>query len=152
VCPTTERDLADGIGPARELATAGVPLSLGSDQHAVVDLFEEARGIEMHERLLERRRGRFTPDELLEMLTRHDRIGWPDAGHLGVGQRADLVAVRMDSARTAGADPAQVLFAAGAVDVDTVLTDGREVVAGGQHVLGDVGALLTEAIEAAWRE
>ena len=28
-CPTTERDLADGIGPARALHDAGSPLSLG---------------------------------------------------------------------------------------------------------------------------
>jgi formiminoglutamate deiminase len=152
LCPTTERDLADGIGPAREFVDTGVPLSVGSDQHAVVDPFEEARGVEMHERLVERRRGRFSPADLLDMLTRHDRIGWPDAGHLAVGQRADLVAVRLDSVRTAGCDPAQVLFAATAADVDTVLSDGRRVVAGGQHLLGDVGALLTDAIEAAWRD
>src|SRR5690349_15565503 len=44
LCPSTERDLADGIGRARELADAGVPLSLGSDSQAVIDLFEEARG------------------------------------------------------------------------------------------------------------
>ena len=43
-CPTTERDLADGIGPAGRLSAAGAPLSLGSDQHAVIDLLEEARG------------------------------------------------------------------------------------------------------------
>jgi cytosine/adenosine deaminase-related metal-dependent hydrolase len=151
LCPTTERDLADGIGPAWDLVEAGVPLSLGSDQHAVLDPFEEARGVEMHERLVERRRGRFAPAELLDMLTRHDRIGWPDAGHLAAGQRADLVAVRLDSVRTAGCEPAQILFAAGAADVHTVLVDGREVVAAGRHVLGDVGALLTDAIEAAWR-
>jgi formiminoglutamate deiminase len=151
LCPTTERDLADGIGPAREFADAGVPLSVGSDQHAVVDLFEEARGVEMHERLSSRRRGRFTPAELLEMLTRHDRIGWPDAGRLEVGRRADLVAVRLDSVRTAGCDPAQVLFAAGAGDVDTVVADGRCVVHDGRHVLGDVAALLTDAIEVAWQ-
>jgi len=152
LCPTTERDLADGIGPGRELADAGVPLSVGSDQHAVVDLFEEARGVEMHERLVERRRGRFAPADLLEMLTRHDRIGWPDAGRLEPGRRADLVAVRLDSARTAGCDPAQVLFAATAADVDTVLVDGRPVVSGGKHMLGDIGPLLAEAIEAAWRD
>jgi formiminoglutamate deiminase len=29
-CPTTEQDLADGIGPARALVDAGCPLSLGS--------------------------------------------------------------------------------------------------------------------------
>ena len=45
-CPTTERDLADGIGPAPELAAAGSPLSLGSDSHAVIDPFEEARALE----------------------------------------------------------------------------------------------------------
>jgi formiminoglutamate deiminase len=150
LCPTTERDLADGIGPGRELADAGVPLSVGSDQHAVVDLFEEARGVEMHERLTERRRGRFAPADLLEMLTRHDRIGWPDAGRLEPGRRADLVAVRLDSVRTAGSVPAQVLLAAGAADVDTVLVDGRPIVAGGKHVLGDIGPLLADAIEAAW--
>jgi len=152
LCPTTERDLADGIGPARELSDGGVPLSVGSDQHAVVDLFEEARGVEMHERLTERRRGRFTPSQLLEMLTRHDRIGWPDAGRLEPGRRAALVAVRLDSVRTAGSDPAQVLLAATAADVDTVLVDGRPVVEGAEHVLGQVGRLLVDAIEAAWHD
>ena len=50
-CPTTEADLADGIGPARALAGAGCPLSLGSDSHAVIDLLAEARLVEMGERL-----------------------------------------------------------------------------------------------------
>ena len=50
-CPSTERDLADGIAPARRLSDAGSPLSLGSDQHAIIDLLEEARGLEMQERL-----------------------------------------------------------------------------------------------------
>ena len=64
-CPTTERDLADGIGPARALHDAGSPLSLGSDQHAVIDMFEELRGLELHERLATGQRGRFTPAELI---------------------------------------------------------------------------------------
>jgi formiminoglutamate deiminase len=149
-CPTTERDLADGIGPARALADAGAPLSLGSDQHAVVDLFEEARGVELHERLRTQERGRFTPAQLLGALTRHDSLGWPDAGRVAVGARADLVAVRLDTVRTAGIDPAQVVYAAGAPDVDTVLVGGRPVVEAGRHVLGDVGALLDTAIRAAW--
>ncbi|MDT4905902.1 MAG: hypothetical protein QOH52_3918, partial [Pseudonocardiales bacterium] len=93
MCPTTERDLADGIGPARELADAGAGVSLGTDQHAVTDLFEEARGLEMDERLQSGQRGRFGPGELLAALTRHDSIGWADAGRLEVGARADLVAV-----------------------------------------------------------
>ncbi len=140
-CPTTERDLADGIGPAMALRTAGSPLSLGSDQHAVIDLIEEARALEMHERLASLRRGRFTPAQLLAAATRHDSLGWADAGALIVGAWADLVAVRLDSPRTAGADPAQVLLAATAADVATVVVDGRTVVADGRHRLGDVGDL-----------
>jgi len=147
LCPTTERDLADGIGPARALRDAGCPLALGGDQHAVTDPFEEARGLEMHERLASGTRGRFTLAELLDALTAHTAIGWRDAGRLEVGARADLVAVRLDTPRTAGAHPAQVLFAATAADVDTVVVDGRVVVEGGRHVLGDVGALLQAAIE-----
>ena len=62
-----ERDLADGIGPARRLRNAGSPLSLGSDSHAVVDAFEEIRGLEMHERLRSGERGRFGPVELIDV-------------------------------------------------------------------------------------
>jgi formiminoglutamate deiminase len=150
LCPTTERDLADGIGPARRLSDAGSPLSLGSDQHAITDLLEEARALEMHERLTSLQRGRFHPDELLAAATRHESIGWDDAGRLEVGARADLVAVRLDSRRTAGSAPEQIMLSASGADVDTVIVDGRTVVANGQHVLGDVGALLAKAIQPLW--
>ena len=146
LCPTTERDLADGIGPARALRDAGCRLSLGSDQHAVVDLLEEARALEMHERLASGRRGRFAPAELLTALTDHACLGWADAGRLAVGARADLVAVALDSPRTAGSEPDQVVLTATAADVRTVLVDGEVVVRDGQHRLGDVGRLLRDAI------
>lgn len=151
-CPTTERDLADGIGPARALHDAGVPLSLGSDQHAVVDLLEEARALEMHERLATGERGRFTPAQLLTALTAHTALGRPDAGRLEAGAVADMVAVRTDTVRTAGADPGQILLAATASDVDTVVVGGAVVVSGGQHRLGDVGALLHAAITPLWAD
>jgi formiminoglutamate deiminase len=146
LCPTTERDLADGIGPARALRDAGVMLSLGSDSHAVTDLIEEARALEMHERLATGERGRFAAADLLAALTAHAALGRPDAGRLAPGAPADLVAVRTDTVRTAGADPAQVLFAATSADVDTVLVDGEVVVEAGHHRLGDVGTLLGAAI------
>jgi len=152
LCPTTERDLADGIGPARALADAGAPLSLGSDQNAVVDLLEEARGLESHERLASLRRGRFTPAELLAAMTAHASLGWADAGRLAAGARADFVVVRRDSVRTAGALPEQIGLAATAADVATVVVDGTEVVTDGRHRLGDVAALLTEAVESLWRD
>jgi formiminoglutamate deiminase len=151
VCPSTEADLADGIGPASELAAGGTTLSLGSDQHAAVDLLADARDLELHQRLRLGQRGVFAPAELVGALTRHASLGWPDAGRLEPGGRADLVAVRLDTPRTAGCDPAQVMLAATAADVDTVVVDGRVVVSAGQHVLGDVGRLLDHAIEAAWQ-
>ena len=150
LCPTTERDLADGIGPARRLSEAGSPLSLGSDQHAVTDMIEEARALEMHERLDSLQRGRFRPDELLVAATRHQSLGWDDAGRLAVGARADLVAVRLDSRRTAGSAPEQIMLSASGADVDTVIVDGRTVVIGGQHMLGNVGTLLQKAIQPLW--
>ncbi len=64
-CPTTERDLGDGVGPSRELHDAGSPLTLGSDSHAVIDPFEEMRAVEMDERLAQQSRGHWSAAELL---------------------------------------------------------------------------------------
>ncbi|SHG44729.1 formimidoylglutamate deiminase [Streptoalloteichus hindustanus] len=152
-CPTTEGDLADGIGPARDLADAGSPLSLGSDQHAVVDPLLEMRALEHGERLRSNHRGRFRPEELLAAATAHghDSLGWTGDGRIAVGAHCDLVAVRTDTPRTAGALPDQVLLAASASDVDTVVVGGRVVAHQGRHeTLGDVGRLLAEAIEGLW--
>jgi formiminoglutamate deiminase len=151
-CPSTEADLADGVGPFRRVRDAGAPLCLGSDQHALTDLLAEARLLEAHERLVTGERGRFRPAELVEALTvgGHRALGWPDAGHIAAGQRADLVAVRLDTPRTAGCAPGQVVMAASTADVHTVVVDGRIVVAEGQHMLGDVGRLLADAIEPLW--
>lgn len=148
-CPTTERDLADGIGPARALLDAGATLSLGSDQHTVIDLLEEARSLEMHERLSSLRRGRFRTAELVSALTRHDSIGW-NAGRIEVGAPADLVAIRLDTPNTAGVDPAEILMSAARSDIDSVMVDGRLIVTGGQHQLGDIGSLLNVAIAPFW--
>ncbi len=154
LCPTTERDLADGIGPGRELADAGAPLSLGSDSHAVVDLFEEARGVELHERLSSQRRGHWPAAELLTAATAGGAasLGWPDAGRIAPGAPADLVTVGLDSVRLAGARPGtlleSVVFAAGAADVREVLVAGRRIVRDGRHTAIDVPRALDAAIGA----
>ena len=122
-CPTTERDLADGIGPARLLHDAGATLTLGSDSHAVIDLFEEMRAVEMHERLASQRRGHWSAMELLAAATYdgHRSLGFDDAGRIAEGQRADLVTIDLESIRTrgAGAAPETIVFAATAADART---------------------------------
>lgn len=130
-CPTTERDLGDGIGPSRALHEAGSRMTLGSDSHAVIDLFEEMRAVEMNERLATRQRGHWAAEELVEAATEagHASLGFPDAGRIAVGQRADLVTLDTATPRTAGTgkDLHTVVFAATAADVRQVMVGGRLV-------------------------
>ncbi|MBP2339009.1 formiminoglutamate deiminase [Saccharothrix coeruleofusca] len=147
LCPTTEADLADGIGPARELADAGCALSLGSDQHAVTDLLLEARAVEHGERLRTGQRGRFGPSELVAAMTNHAAIGWPEAGRIAPGAPADFVAVRVNSARTAGVAPEQLVMAATASDVAVVVAGGQVVARDGVHEKwGEIGPMLLDAL------
>ena len=154
-CPTTERDLADGIGPARALRDDGVRLTLGSDSHAVIDLFEEARAVELDERLASGVRGSHSAGALLRAATAdgHRSLGWPEAGRLEVGALADFVSVGLRSARLAGTLPTHALeaivFAATASDVEQVVVGGRVVVAGGRHRTINVAAELSRTVGAA---
>jgi cytosine/adenosine deaminase-related metal-dependent hydrolase len=153
-CPTTERDLGDGIGPSRRLHEAGARLTLGSDSHAVIDLFEEMRAVELDERLATQERGHWSAAELLTAATTtgHGSLGWGDAGSIAVGQRADLVVVDPASPRTAGAgrDEGTIVFAASAEDVQRVMVDGRWVVEEGQRY--DIGLELEAAVAGVWGE
>jgi len=148
-CPTTERDLADGVGRARDLADAGVGISLGSDQHAVIDPFEEIRALEMHERLTSNERGRFDTVDLVRAATAdgYRSLGWDGGGRIAAGAHADLVAVRDDSVRTVGCKAAQIIYCATAADVDTVVVAGRVVVEGARHLLGPIAPMLRDALE-----
>ena len=156
-CPLTEADLADGVGPFPALAAAGCPITLGSDGHSMVDLLEEARWLELAQRLVSRRRGHFAPLELAGFLTAsgHACLGWPDAGEIVPGAYADLATVSLDSPRLAGADTGAdvlgALFAAGtAADVRHVVVSGTDVVRDGRHQLvADVPGALGAAIAAA---
>jgi formiminoglutamate deiminase len=151
-CPTTERDLGDGIGPARALRDAGVRLSVGSDSNAVVDAFEETRALELDDRLASEERGRFSAGELLEAGTDHTAVGWPEVGSLAEGRGADLVTVGLDSVRTAGIEPSGVVFAASGADVRHVVVAGRHVVREGEHRLIErPETVLAKEIEALWQ-
>ncbi|MGV9278263.1 formimidoylglutamate deiminase [Streptomyces griseosporeus] len=153
MCPTTERDLADGIGPAVALQRAGSPLSLGSDSHALIDLFEEARAMELNERLRTRTRGHWTAAALLRAAGAdgHAALGWEEAGTLEPGALADFTTVALDSVRTAGPLPRlgaeTAVFAATAADVRHTVVGGRHVVRDGHHrLVPDVPQALARAV------
>ncbi len=147
LCPTTERDLADGIGRP----PLGARLALGSDSNAVIDLLEETRAVELDERLATGVRVHREPDELLRATTAggYAALGW-DGGTLRPGAPADLTVLRLDSVRLAGTPPEHLLdaavFAAHPADVDHVMVDGDWVVRDGRHMRVDVGAELGRAL------
>lgn len=142
ITPTTERDLADGIGPARRLADAGCRLTIGSDSHAVIDPFEELRGLEMDERLATQVRGHWSAVELLDIGTQT---------RIAVGEPADLVTIDTTTPRTAGtgADENTAVFAATGADVTHVVVNGERV-----YTTADdeaIGRELDAAMEDLWR-
>ncbi|GAB3193690.1 formimidoylglutamate deiminase [Nesterenkonia suensis] len=164
MCPTTEADLGDGIGPARELADAGAAIALGSDQHAVVDPFLEMRALEHGERLRSGERGRFSPAELrrasscagrrslglaAETAAPDEALDTSDADTASntassnasdssdssdASDASDAVVVDCGSARTAGGDPGQLPLSATAADVLSVRVAGQEIARQGRHV------------------
>ncbi|HEX6489656.1 MAG TPA: formimidoylglutamate deiminase [Candidatus Dormibacteraeota bacterium] len=152
LCRTTERFLADGHVDGLEPWRAQARLSLGTDSHASVDIFEEARAVELDHRSRAETRGLYTADLLLEAATAggYAALG-QQGGRLEPGQLADFICVDMSSPRTAAAAPAAavLVFAASATDVTDVVVGGRHVVRDRQHqTIPDVGRELREAIAA----
>ena len=152
ICPTTERDLADGIGPSHSLARAGAALCAGSDSHAVIDILEEARAVEMGARTLTNRRGIHPTESLAAIATvnGYRSLGWKDGGVIRPGYLADFTSIGLDSVRLAGIDAPHILdavmFAASGADVHNLVVGGRPVVVGGAHVSVDVAGELDSAI------
>ena len=154
LCPTTESDLGDGIGPSNQFREAGVRMAIGSDQHAVIDPFCEMRGIELNERLATRRRGVNKPADLLAAGTRNGyrALGWHNGGSIEPGALADLTTIGLSSVRMSGTQSDELIestiFCATATDVRNVIVAGVTVVTNGAHVRLDVATDLRLAIAA----
>lgn len=154
LCPTTERDLADGIGPARRLLEAGCRLTLGTDSNALIEPLEEARAVELDERLASGVRGGIDGPTLLRAAAAdgYASLGWDEGGEIRAGALADLVCLRTDGVRLAGTPAADLLdaavFAGSAADVTDVIVGGQFAVRDGRHVRLDVPRELEAAIGA----
>lgn len=131
MCPTTEADLGDGIGPAPELLKAGAHLAIGSDQHVTIDPWEELSRLELDQRLRLQRRGVFTPETLWSAGTiagyRSLGLAAEDGREPGLrsGDQFDAVEVDPTTARTRGADTLQLPFVARSADITATIVAGR---------------------------
>jgi formimidoylglutamate deiminase len=150
ICPTTERNLGDGLPDLQALRAAGVRLAVGTDSQVRIDPFAEIRGLEDGERLRTGKRGQLTDHEGLIAPSLFDAgtLGGAsttqhDLGEIREGAYGDLVALEMDDPALAGVAAARgsedALLAALAVAGHTRLV--KDVWVAGRHVVTD-GVLL----------
>jgi formimidoylglutamate deiminase len=152
-CPTTERNLGDGVVPADEYLQHGVPICLGTDSHTQIDLLEDARELEYHLRLQKQQRAVLDrqsvvsspkPQALASYLfdcatiNGARSIGAPN-GSLAAGKPADFFTVDLDDPSIAGAANddllAAIIFSLSRAAVREVVIAGKPAVADGQHLI-----------------
>jgi formiminoglutamate deiminase len=128
-CTTSERDLGDRVGLLHLLARAGSPLCVGSDSNAVIDMLEEARGLELDQRRATGRRVLHQPEDLFRAATAGGMraLGW-EAGELKPGMLADFVTIDHRRLASEHLDLGHLMFACSARDVVNVVVGGRTVV------------------------
>jgi formimidoylglutamate deiminase len=163
-CPTTERNLGDGIGPTERLTSRGVGICYGSDSNVQIDLLEDARQLEYHVRLKLLQRAVLAQDtgvdslatRLFESATRvgAESVGAP-AGALEPGQLADFFTVDLNDPSIAGAGDdallSNIVFSAERTAIREVFVGGRPVVEDGRHPLQqEIVARFTEVQRKLW--
>ena len=145
-CPTTERNLGDGVIPVDNYFDAGVRVALGSDSQIQIDLLEDARELEYHLRLQKTSRNVLAPindagssalaQRLFDCATVHGAasIGF-DGGRLTPGAPADFFTVDLDDPSIAGAAVddllANIVFSLSRAAVREVVVAGKRIVSNG---------------------
>lgn len=144
-CPTTERNLGDGIFPADAVMRAGVGVALGSDSQAQIDPLEDARQLEYHLRLRKEKRGildqiagKPMAQRLLECATTQGARSLAVAGgELKPGKVADFFTVDLNDASIAGCSAEDLLpmlvFSVSRTAVRDVIVHGKTILRDGKH-------------------
>jgi len=150
-CPTTERNLGDGILAADKVMRAEIPIALGSDSQAQIDPLEDARQLDLHLRLERQERavldgiaGRAIAARLFDCATKSGAKSLKvNAGDLTAGKLADFVTVDRDDLSIAG-NSADDLLPTIVFGMDR--TAVRDVAVGGRFILRDGHHALEEEI------
>jgi formiminoglutamate deiminase len=129
-CTTSERDLGDRVGPLGRLAEAGCHICVGSDSNGVIDMLEEARGLELDQRRATGLRVHHQPGDLFRAATIDGMraLGW-DAGELKAGMLADFITIDPpEPAAKKHLDLGYLMFGRSAHDVNNAVVGGVTVV------------------------
>jgi formimidoylglutamate deiminase len=148
-CPTTERNLGDGVFLADVVARLGIPVAFGTDSQAQIDLLEDARENEYHLRLVRQERGildRVHGQEIAHRLLTsataagYRALGLP-GGNLAPGELADFFTMDLNDVAVLGTVAASLashaVFAGGRAAIRDVAVAGKLVIADGQHALDE---------------
>jgi formiminoglutamate deiminase len=111
ICPTTERDLGDGLPDVTALRAAGVRLCTGVDSHVLVDPLEDLRALETNERLRTRARVTFRPASGTPAETLWREGSLEGAAACGFADAGGAVLVDRDHPSLAFVDPEYLLDA-----------------------------------------
>jgi len=146
-CPTTERNLGDGIVAADEVMQAGIPIAFGSDSQAQINPLEDARELDYHLRLSHQERAVLDQihdqplaPRLLNCATIHGArsLGFA-GGELVDGAPADFFTVDLDHPSIVGNSPEDLLsilvFGLGPAAIRDVAVNGKLIVRDGKHEL-----------------
>ena len=140
-CPTTERNLGDGVVPVDTYFDAGVRVSLGTDSQIQIDLLEDARELEYHLRLQKLERNVLAPalaQRLFDCATVNGAasIGF-DGGQIKPGAPADFFTVDLNDPSIAEASVddllTNIVFSLSQRAVRDVIVGGKRIVENGKH-------------------
>jgi formimidoylglutamate deiminase len=150
-CPTTERNLGDGVFPADTAARLGIPVTFGTDSQTQIDILEDARQLEYHLRLEQQQRGILDASVREEWASRQpiegllirsaSANGYASlglaGGSLAPGEPTDFFTVDLNDLSILGMDAeslaSQAVFAMAKSAVRDVAVQGKLILENGRH-------------------
>jgi formimidoylglutamate deiminase len=164
-CPTTERNLGDGILDAHQIMSKGIHICLGSDSQAQIDPLEDARELDYHQRLELEQRAILDQIDGVSIASRLFACATSDGarsldvntGSLVPGCFADFFTVDLKETSIAGHSPADLLpmivFSLGRSAIRDVGVHGRLIVKEKVHELHEeIVARYLQVHERVWSQ
>jgi formimidoylglutamate deiminase len=164
-CPTTERNLGDGIIDAAKAAQRGIRFAFGSDSQTFIDPLEDARELEYHSRLQIQKR--VVLDDIQGVNLAQRLFGYAtaggaqalgfDSGVIAAGRPADFFTIDLNDPSITGNSPgdllAQIVFGLSRTAIQDVFVGGTPILINGRHKLQqEIVNLYQSVYQKVWRQ